>query len=227
LSTAPNLSPESSVADRRLRLAEICAVALTGIGFLAIPKPPDAILPITVFIVVAISLWSIVPAIRIAGNRTLLNRWGLKPTSNIRTLTTVLAPILLGLLGIGVLLAYTLGRPLWPEAIVYTLLLYPIWGLIQQFLVQAMLIDNIRALSGLQLPWLMALGGVCFGIVHIKHPYLVLATAPMGAVYVYLFQRWRNLWPLALCHGWLGAFFYPWILQLNPLAEMLEQLDAL
>jgi hypothetical protein len=45
----------------------------------------------------------------------------------------------------------------------------------------------------------------------------------MGAVYVALFQRWPNLWPLAVCHGWLGSLFYPWVLDLNPLAAMVAQ----
>ena len=69
---------------------------------------------------------------------------------------------------------------------------------------------------------LIGMGAVGFGAVHIQYPLLVVATGLMGAVYVYLFQRWRNLWPLALCHGWLGSFFYPWVLDENPTASMIR-----
>jgi len=27
-----------------------------------------------------------------------------------------------------------------------------------------------------------------------------------------LYFRYRNLWPLGVLHGWLGAFFYLWVL---------------
>ena len=43
----------------------------------------------------------------------------------------------------------------------------------------------------------------------------------MGAAYAALYQRHRNLWPLGLYHGVLGAEFYVWVLGRNPWQELL------
>jgi len=76
----------------------------------------------------------------------------------------------------------------------------------------------------LELAAVMATAGAFVLAVHVAHPSLVVATATMGAVYVYLFQTWRNLMPLAVCHGWLGSLFYPWVLHLNPMADIIGAL---
>jgi hypothetical protein len=111
-----------------------------------------------------------------------------------------------------------------PELLWLSLLLYPLWGLVQQWLVQALFVDGVRALTGARWPWLLVLGAVGFGAIHLAHPPLVVATGLMGATYVALFQRWRNLWPLAVCHGSLGSLFYPWVLDLNPTAGLVSVL---
>ena len=48
---------------------------------------------------------------------------------------------------------------------------------------------------------------------------LVAATGLLGAVFALIYMRWRNLWPLGLYHGWLGVFYYYWILGRDPWAE--------
>jgi hypothetical protein len=41
------------------------------------------------------------------------------------------------------------------------------------------------------------------------------ATIALEAVFVLLYFRERNLIPLAVVHGWLGAFFYLWVLNVD------------
>jgi hypothetical protein len=36
-----------------------------------------------------------------------------------------------------------------------------------------------------------------------------------------IFLRWRNVWPLGICHGWLGVLFYFWVLGRDPWLEIL------
>jgi uncharacterized protein len=208
------------------RVVELALVAATAAIFVALPKPPAAVLPIALFIPACIAGWGLFLAGRVRRDPALIERWGLRPTASLRPLVSRLAPLLLLLVGGGALVALARGRPLVPEYLWLSLLLYPLWGLIQQWLVQALLVDNVRALTGAGLPALLLLGGIGFGAIHLEHPLLVVATALMGAVYVALFQRWRNLWPLAACHGWLGSLFYPWILDLNPTADLVRLLLA-
>lgn len=56
-------------------------------------------------------------------------------------------------------------------------------------------------------------------VVRLAHPPLLVGTALLGGLYVVLFQKHRNLWPLGLVHGWLGSLFYPWVLGIDPLGE--------
>ena len=91
--------------------------------------------------------------------------------------------------------------------------------LVQQWLVQALVIDNLSVLCRVSLWGLVILGGLGFGLIHIEYPWLVVATGLLGGVYVVLFLWWRNLWPLAVVHGWLGSLFYPWVLGRNPITE--------
>lgn len=209
------------MGEQGWRKAELAAVALTAGVFVALPKPPAQVAPIAVFIAVCVPGWLGYLAVRLRADPGLADRWGLRPGAHLRPIALRLAPALAVLVAIGAGIAWSRGRPLLPPWLWLSLLLYPVWGLVQQWLVQALFVDNVAALTGARGPWLWALGGVGFGAVHVAHPPLVVATAAMGAVYVALFQRWRNLWPLAACHGWLGSLFYPWVLDLNPVADLL------
>jgi uncharacterized protein len=209
-------------SENRRRVLELACVAATALVFLVIPKPPEAVLPMTAFIPLCIGFWAIYLVFVIRHHSLIAVQWGLLPRQHLGALGLRLGPLLLLCLSGGALYAVACERPLIPDYILVSIVLYPFWGLIQQWLVQALLVDNIRALSGASLPWLIGMGAVGFGAVHIQYPLLVVATGLMGAVYVYLFQRWRNLWPLALCHGWLGSFFYPWVLDENPTASMIR-----
>jgi membrane protease YdiL (CAAX protease family) len=48
---------------------------------------------------------------------------------------------------------------------------------------------------------------------------LMLTTFGLGLVYIPLYLRYRNLWPLGLYHGWLGTLFYLWVLGRDPWVE--------
>ncbi|MEZ4241126.1 MAG: CPBP family glutamic-type intramembrane protease [Myxococcota bacterium] len=206
----------------RWSLLELAGVAGTAAAFVALPKPPDAVRPLAVFIPCCVLGWLAYGAVRLRADPTLRDRWGLRPSAHLRPILVRLVPLGAALVPLGATWAALHGRPLLPEALLLSLALYPLWGLVQQWLVQALLVDNVRQLTGATLPWLVALGAVGFGAVHLQHPVLVVATAVMGGVYVALFQRWRNLWPLAVAHGWLGSLFYPWVLGLDPLADLLR-----
>jgi hypothetical protein len=116
--------------------------------------------------------------------------------------------------------------------------LYPLWGLVQQFLVQAMVAGNLapatadssataRGSAGpspsltRRAPWVALLCALLFGAVHLPNWPLCASTFTMGLAFTPIYLRWRNLWPLALFHGWLGVPAYFWLLGVNPLRESL------
>ncbi len=207
-----------------LRKLEVAAVLAAGLGFLVLPKPPAAVAPLAGFIVVTMAAAGAWLVWRVRREPALIARWGLDPTVGRGPLLRVLLP--LGAVAVvgSAAVAVAAGRSLLVPYLWLSLLVYPVWGLVQQWLVQALVVDNLRVLTGLSRGAACVLGGVGFGLLHVEHPLLVLATAGLGAVYVLLFQRWRNLWPLGVAHGWLGSVFYPWVLGRNPLAELIELL---
>jgi membrane protease YdiL (CAAX protease family) len=96
--------------------------------------------------------------------------------------------------------------------------LYPAWGLVQQVLVQGMVVRNLE--GALSPPAIAVAAGLLFGAVHLPHVALAAATALLGAVFTLIFLRSRNVWPLGLCHGWLGVLFYAWVLARDPWREI-------
>ncbi|MFQ5507493.1 MAG: type II CAAX prenyl endopeptidase Rce1 family protein [Planctomycetota bacterium] len=144
---------------------------------------------------------------------------GLAPTS--RWTMLLLAS---GALAIG-------GLALWRGSLVLhggmlpLLLLYPIWGLCQQFLVLGILVNFLSARPGFGSPWAVTpCAAALFALVHWPEPRLMLATGLLGAGLTAVYLRFRNLWPLAACHGWLGVLFYYWILDRDPWTDLLDSL---
>lgn len=196
-------------------------MALTAGIFVSLPKPPAATLPIAIFIPACGIGWALFAVGRVRSDPRLIERWGLRPTVGLGPLVRILGPLVGVAVIVGIGVALATGRALLPPYLWLSLLLYPLWGLIQQWLVQALFVDNVRWWTGASGPWLLGLGAIGFGAIHLAHPPLVVATAVMGGVYVWLFQRWRNLWPLGCCHGWLGSLFYPWVLGINPIEDLI------
>jgi len=99
------------------------------------------------------------------------------------------------------------------------LLLYPLWGVVQQFLVQDLIALNLSKIPALSKRlWLVYLLTACaFTIVHFGDKLLMAATFLLGLLLTPIFLKYKCLYPLGLYHGWLGALFYWYVLQDDPL----------
>ena len=88
--------------------------------------------------------------------------------------------------------------------IVRAVLLYPFWGLAQQYAMQSFTFRRLREAS--ERPLIAALlAASLFGVAHYPNMALVLATAVGGFAWCLLFQRHPNLFTLALSQGWLAV----------------------
>lgn len=105
------------------------------------------------------------------------------------------------------------------------LLLYPVWGLLQQFLVQRLVAGNLKkATSWVGSPYfIIPVTAAVFGSVHLPNWKLTAGTFALGLAYTPLYLKHGNLWPLGLYHGWLGTFYYFWVLDRNPWAMIFGQ----
>ncbi len=103
------------------------------------------------------------------------------------------------------------------------LLIYPIWGLLQQFALQVFANRNLREL-GLSLAFRLPIVALMFGLSHFPNYALVLLVFILGFVTTWIYEKYPNFWALALLHGVLGTFAYFMVLGLDPAAEILKKL---
>lgn len=212
------------------RWGEVFAVIATAIAFQIAVHVLGLHAP---FVVVASIGWIGYVALRVREDPRRLQRWGfgrarLRPALLATTAFAVLALVLLAVF------AASRERLVVRPALLPTLLFYPIWGLVQQTLVQVFVARNLRRAQART--WagaperpsgaaprgtVVAVCALLFALVHAPDLPLVVATGAMGAAFTAIYLRWSNLWPLGLWHGWLGAFFYAWALDRYPLVEML------
>jgi hypothetical protein len=205
------------------RWGEVAAVALTGILHL-VCKPLGLQ---GAYIIGAILLWVGFVLLSAKRKPTILAEWGFR-AENLRQAFIASAVIFFPVMGMMVVLARIRGTLVTPPSFAFMLLLYPAWGLVQQFLVQSLLVTNLAKgplKRNRYAP--IVVGGLLFSLVHVGNLSMTLATGLLGAIFVWLFLRFRNLWPLGLFHGWLASLFYQWFLLRDPLTEIFGALLGL
>ncbi|TFG59005.1 MAG: hypothetical protein E4H32_10780 [Nitrospirales bacterium] len=195
---------------------EVLAVMMTGILHLVFKSFGAKGL----FIALACVGWISYIVWRVRQDSSLWVKWGFQ-TKNL--LAAFRWPTVIFVFGASMMAWYGLanGRVLWQGHIIFLLLLYPLWGILQQFLVQALGVANLMTLF-LKQGWMVAMpvGIVLFSIIHYPNGLLMISTGLMAALFIPCYLRDRNLWPLGLYHGWLGTFFYLWVLGKDPWVDV-------
>lgn len=106
-------------------------------------------------------------------------------------------------------------QPVAIVAVLFSLVAYPLWALLQQFLMGPMLAATVSRLAG-DRPEYRALCAVLvalvFALLHYPNTALMLLTLLSGTAWAWLYLRHRNIIPLALSHGVLGTLYF----QLSP-----------
>ena len=207
----------TTVTNRRRSWLELGAVSLTGLLFLGFVSVGGKGL----FIGLASLSWIGYVFWRTRQDSHLWVMWGFH-AENLGA--AFFWPTIIFVIGVVLMAWYgtTNGRMLWSAHILVLLLLYPSWGILQQFLVQALGVANLVTLFPGQ-SWLVAMpvGMILFSLVHYPDGWeLMVATGFMACVFIPCYLRDRNLWPLGLYHGWLGTFFYLWVLGRDPWVDI-------
>ena len=126
----------------------------------------------------------------------------------------VLGPLLLGLSIYAVF--HGVHHPL---HFCYAILLYPVWGMIQQFVFQGIFLNACKKL-GLGY-FSIVLGALVFTISHYPSVFLMKFTAFGGLLFATLFYYRPNIIPLGFYHGVFGAFLYYVLRNKDPFLEFL------
>jgi hypothetical protein len=201
----------------RTRLYEIIAAALTGIGKVVFINLIDLRLP---YIILTILGWLGYVIYRYRQQPEILKYWGLG-TDNFRKSFLQLLPLVLVCMALFVGIGFYFQTEVLDWSLLLMLLLYPIWGILQQFLVLGIYSRNLADGWGGQRsePLVIGLTAVLFAIIHYPSPMLIGATFLLAIVYTWLFLRGSSILALGIYHGWLGGIFFYTVLGRNPWLE--------
>jgi membrane protease YdiL (CAAX protease family) len=195
----------SEITDRR-RIFEIIAVILTGFSKVLFIN----ILELhAVYIISAIIFWGTYFVCRVSRNRSLIYYWGLSVTNIKQTFTIV---SIAGVIAIGtfIVLGFYNNTLLLIWNLVFVLLTYPLWGLVQQFIVMSILANNLSDYRGGRLNYYLVIliTSLMFSVVHFPSIPLIIATFLMAVFYSVIFLKYRNIIPLGIFHGIMGGLFF-------------------
>ena len=128
---------------------------------------------------------------------------------NFRACFTIFSPALLFvslvLLACGILLETM--RSLDLEHALIGFLSYCLWGLFQQYLLNAYFVN--RMLAGSANPvHAAAMGAACFACAHTPNWFLMIVAFVTGYCAARVWIQYRNLWFLGLAHGAIGLLLY-------------------
>jgi hypothetical protein len=177
------------------------------------------------FVSAAIVCWSIYIIRRYGNGKEILKYWGFR-TDNFTLVVRKILPV--GVLSIIVFFAIGFYQNTinitWH--IIPILILYPIWGIIQQFLLIALIVGNMKDLEGIHLnKWAIILfSAVLFSSVHYPFPRLIIGTFFLALFYGVIYFSKKNIYALGLFHGWLGGIYYYTVVGRDPFLEMFNKI---
>lgn len=197
---------------------EIVAVVITAFGKFLFMNYLDLELP---FIIVATSFWSFYTFYRWKLDDNIFNIWGFSKENRRKTFLKLL-PYAIGAALLFIVIGSIQGVQLFNWHILPVLILYPLWGLVQQFLMMSLVAGNMHARTNPRFSLIPTIfvSACLFGILHYPSPALMLATTLMAAIYTFIFLKWRSLWALGFYHGVLGGLFYFYVLQRDAWVEV-------
>ncbi|MGM0375184.1 MAG: CPBP family glutamic-type intramembrane protease [Bacteroidota bacterium] len=188
--------------DKRKWL-EIIAVVLTG----ALKYILMDWLELRLFYITAACLfWSLYIFNRYRADKTVLKKWGFRKAYFRETFLLVL-PFAIAIIAAVIWYGITYNSVFLNWHVIPVFFLYPAWGVIQQFLMIAIIAGNLRAITTVSLndKQLILLISVLFSFAHFPDPFLMGFTFFMELLFLIAYFKYRNLWPLGLFHGWIGS----------------------
>ncbi len=205
------------ITDKQ-RILEISAVIITGLGKFVFMDLLNWRLPFTF---TAITFWIVYIIIQSRRKKGIFRHWGFA-THNFKKVTLKVLPFGLISLAACIITGYFLGTINLTWHILPLLLLYPVWGIIQQFLVVGLEAGNLQDLQSKKLSkvLIVAITAVLFALLHYPFWWLVLGTFILAIFYSIIYLKERNVYVLGLFHGWMGAVFFYTVVDRDPFLEM-------
>ncbi|MBL7841826.1 MAG: CPBP family intramembrane metalloprotease [Cyclobacteriaceae bacterium] len=178
-----------------------------------------------VFIIISTLGWAYYVYIRNKKEPGILAHWGFRLDNVNKVLRMVLPFGILAVITFFVT-GYFLGTINLNWHIIPILIFYPIWGVIQQFLVIGLMAGNLQDIQNQKLskPAIITLTALLFGLVHYPYYWLMIGTFVLALFYGFIYLKERNVYVMGLFHGWLGGLFFYTVVNRDPFAEVFGKL---
>lgn len=150
---------------------------------------------------------------RYSHDPSVLKYWGFRK-SNFWRSWKILLPFLIISTGLNAAYAFNNGNVLGNFHIIPLLILYPLWGLIQQFIflgIIALNLQHFRIFSRDRILLFLAVS-VVFSLIHYPYYPLMGCTFIMELVFLSVYWKWRNLWSIGIAHGWIATFLLYYVM---------------
>lgn len=175
------------------------------------------------FILLAGIFWFIYILSRIKTDKSVLAYWGFQSSGFWKSVSIISVPAIIITI-LSVVYGSVNSHLVFNWHIIPIMILYPLWGTIQQFLILSLFGGNLGAMKKPELnsSLVVFLTSILFGIVHYPSVPLIFATFSLAIFYMLLFLRYKNIWALGLFHGWLACIFYFFALGRDPWLEFVN-----
>jgi membrane protease YdiL (CAAX protease family) len=191
---------------------EIVFVLLTGLGQFLLAGWLELQLA---YVLGACLFWAGFVVIRAKSDASVLTDWGFRTRGFGRSMAFLAPAILLTTFGFAAYGKLT-GSMMLNWHILLICLIYPFWGLVQQFLIVALLAGNMRKHSRIPGAVIVLLTALIFAGVHAPSLPLMGAAFVLALVTTMVYFRTRNLWALGIFHGWFATGLYFLVLGRDP-----------
>jgi hypothetical protein len=213
--------PIISISNKS-RTFEILAVMLTTAGKFVFM---DYLKRKLLFIMTAILFWGTYVILHHTRKPGITKYWGFRKDNFVQTIKIILPFAAVAFLLFIVIGIYQNTMHLtWH--IIPLLVLYPVWGSIQQFLLIALTAGNLQDLKKPKIPKaiIILLTALLFGLIHYPFVWLMAATFALAIFYSLVYLKHGNIYALGIFHGWLGALFFYTVVNRDPFIEVFGSL---
>lgn len=150
-----------------------------------------------------------------------LHLWGFQ-SSGFKSSMFILIPLTLLCLVVALLYASFRDQLNFSWHILPILVLYPVWGIVQQFLMLGIISQNLHTLFSKHVHRyvVILLVSTLFSLVHYPDYFLMIFTFFLEMVFISVYFTWKNLWTIGIAHGWIGTLILFYILDRNLWLEL-------
>ena len=173
------------------------------------------------YIVGACLFWFIYVIYNYKSDRTYLKHWGFQK-NNFRQSFLFLFPLAIVSITVIVIYGMVNDTAILNWHILLTFLLYPAFGLFQQFMMAGLIAGNLIAIEKIRFKnyQVVMLTSLIFSLIHYTNFFLMIFTFFLELIFITVYLKWRNLWPLGLIHGWVATFLLYYILERDLWTEL-------